>query len=436
MKFENIDLVDALRRIMDIHTQNYKEDFELDAGLLHSLAGSQSPVDKHLLWMSRPNGTYLLPEREVYVEDSYENKVWEFYHEQTRDPILAYAVEIKSVEGDTVRGDLIELDYAAHVERMQKLTVPVETVAVSFKDDATFYLPFRSYRREAIPLEEKHGKVVSVSYLPENATELDMILRRERFKTGFHAKTGSIEDHIHKLAVQHGVTEKLGILPLEAQTAYNAVKEAHPEAIVCFAQNGYFEIYGEDAKKAAPALGTKLLMKELEGGGQVAVGLQDLGDFLCDSRGAGQAGRFHTGQINETGRALCFADNKVARVHMGGVLRLVLALQNLSSLGGHTTENLILRVDDDPLALNLTGLCMIRLHCFPPIDCRFCRAAEASSLRRRGSRDSRGGTVRQSVCFQKCTILGSRFPTPTRGASGLDNPRRLRFLEPMRLRGF
>ena len=55
-------------------------------------------------WMSRPNGTYLLPEREVYVEDSYENKVWEFYHEQTRDPILAYAVEIKSVEGDTVRG--------------------------------------------------------------------------------------------------------------------------------------------------------------------------------------------------------------------------------------------------------------------------------------------------------------------------------------------
>lgn len=65
MKFENIDLVDALHRIMDIHTQNYKEDFELDAGLLHSLAGSQSPEDKHLLWMSRPNGTYLLPEREV-----------------------------------------------------------------------------------------------------------------------------------------------------------------------------------------------------------------------------------------------------------------------------------------------------------------------------------------------------------------------------------
>lgn len=271
MKFENIDLVDALRRIMDIHTQNYKEDFELDAGLLHSLAGSQSPEDKHLLWMSRTSGTYLLPEREVYVEDSFENKVWEYYHEQTGDPILVYAVEITGKEGDKVKGNLIELDYDAHVDRMQKLTVPVEKVAVTFEDDATFYLPFRSYRREAIPLEEKHGEIVSVNYLPETAKELDMILRRERFKLGFHAKTGSIEDHIRKLAAQHGVTEKLGVLPLEAQTAYNVVKEAHPEAIVCFAQNGYFEIYGEDAKKAAPILGTKLLMKEMEGGGQVAV---------------------------------------------------------------------------------------------------------------------------------------------------------------------
>ena len=271
MKFENIDLVDALRRIMDIHTQNYKEDFELDAGLLHSLAGSQSPEDKHLLWMSRPNGTYLLPEREVYVEDSYENSVWEYYHEQTSDPILAYAVEITGTENGKVKGNLTELDYDAHVERMQKLTVPVEKVAVTFEDDATFYLPFRSYRRKAIPLEEKHGEIVSVNYLPGNAKELEMILRRERFKLGFHAKSGSIEDHIRKLAMQHGITEKLVVLPLEAQTAYNAVKEAHPEAIVCFAQNGYFEIYGEDAKKAAPILGAKLLMKELEGGEQVAV---------------------------------------------------------------------------------------------------------------------------------------------------------------------
>lgn len=170
-------------------------------------------------------------------------------------PILAYAVEIKGVEGDTVRGNLIELDYAAHVERMQKLTVPVETVAVTFKDDATFYLPFRSYRREAIPLKEKHGEVVSVSYLPENAAELDMILRRERFKTSFHAKTGSIEDHIHKLAVQHGVTEKLGILPLERRPLTTPSRKPIPKRLSALPRTATSRFTGKMRRRQRPRSG-------------------------------------------------------------------------------------------------------------------------------------------------------------------------------------
>ena len=187
-----------------------------------------------------------------------------------------------------------------------------------------------------------------------------MILKRERFKTSFHAQPGNIEDHIRQLEKQHDVlpvydreteilydvlsrlemndveldfdadglvasdgqntwhgaelysyiideakvffnvntpeeleevlssdfrqlaehngvpfpekrAEMLAVMPIEAQNSYNEIKEAHPDAIVGFAQNGYFEIYGEDAKKAAPILETKLLTKELEGGGQVAV---------------------------------------------------------------------------------------------------------------------------------------------------------------------
>ena len=35
--------------------------------------------------------------------------------------------------------------------------------------------------------------------------------------------------------------------------------------MVCFAQNGYFELYGKDAEKAAPLLGTKLLEKKVRG---------------------------------------------------------------------------------------------------------------------------------------------------------------------------
>lgn len=191
MKYENIDLIDALRRISDIHTEHYKEDFELDQKLIRDLAATHSAEDKHLLWMSRPHGTHIMREREVYIEDTYENKTWEFYRDQTSDPILAYSVEITGVKDGTVVGNLIELDYTAHVDRMKQLTVDIEKVAVTFEDQNTYYLPLQSYRREAAAMKDEHGNVSSVAYLPESERELQMILRRERLKASFHAQPGN-----------------------------------------------------------------------------------------------------------------------------------------------------------------------------------------------------------------------------------------------------
>ena len=94
VRFEDVDLLGALSRIVDLHTQHYKEDFDLDKELISKLAVSERSEDKQLLWMSRPCGTYTLREREVYLEGSHENKVWRFYQEQTNDPVLAYAIAI------------------------------------------------------------------------------------------------------------------------------------------------------------------------------------------------------------------------------------------------------------------------------------------------------------------------------------------------------
>lgn len=266
MKFENIDLIDALRRIMDIHTQNYKENFDMDSKLIRELAVSESSTDNNLLWMSRPNGTYLLREREVFIEGTYENKTWKFYHEQTSDPILAYHVEITGEKGGVVKGNLTELDYAAHVKRLADLTVTIDKVAVTFEDDSTYYLPFKSYRKEMAQIEGEHGKVTSVAYLPESERELSMILRREHTKNEFRSDVGDIDDHIRTLAVNHGkIAETLAPLPIAELRKYEAIKAAHPDAFVCFAQKGYFELYGDDALKAAPLLGTKVLEKKVHG---------------------------------------------------------------------------------------------------------------------------------------------------------------------------
>ena len=61
----------------------------------------------------------------------------------------------------------------------------------------------------------------------------------------------------------HGkVEERPALLPLDAATEYNALKEQHPDALVGFEQNGQFEFYGEDARKVCELLGGKLLEKE------------------------------------------------------------------------------------------------------------------------------------------------------------------------------
>ena len=64
-------------------------------------------------------------------------------------------------------------------------------------------------------------------------------------------------EHYHRKA-----EERSALLPLDAATEYNALKEQHPDALVGFEQNGQFEFYDEDARKVCELVGGKLLEKE------------------------------------------------------------------------------------------------------------------------------------------------------------------------------
>ena len=60
-------------------------------------------------------------------------------------------------------------------------------------------------------------------------------------------------------------------LPTQAQTDYNAIKEAHPDDIVLFQVGDFFEMYGEDAKQAAELLALNLTTRAIPGAGRVAM---------------------------------------------------------------------------------------------------------------------------------------------------------------------
>ena len=66
-------------------------------------------------------------------------------------------------------------------------------------------------------------------------------------------------EHYHNKAEEHPA-----LLPLDAATEYNTLKEQHSDALMGFEQGGQFEFYGEDARKVCELVGGKLLEKETE----------------------------------------------------------------------------------------------------------------------------------------------------------------------------
>lgn len=143
-KFENVDVIAALSEIMRQNTAFYQSDFDIDKGIIQRAAASDQAVDKTLLWMSRPSGTYCFRERDVFLKDTRQHNTWRFYGEQTRDKILAYAVELTDTKDDTIRGNLYELDYQQHFRHVIDAALPM-SVSRLFYEHGSRDIPAEQY---------------------------------------------------------------------------------------------------------------------------------------------------------------------------------------------------------------------------------------------------------------------------------------------------
>lgn len=132
-KFENVDVLAALEQLMRQNTAFYRNDFEIDKEMIRQAAASDRAEDKTLLWMSRPSGTYCFRERDVFLQDTRQHNTWRFYGEQTRDRILAYAVELTGKVGGKIRGNLYELDYPQHFRHVAAEAVQADTIILHYE---------------------------------------------------------------------------------------------------------------------------------------------------------------------------------------------------------------------------------------------------------------------------------------------------------------
>ena len=92
------------------------------------------------------------------------------------------------------------------------------------------------------------------------AARIDSLIQKDRFLS-------PREKERYAQLQQEKETERE--LPVQAQTDYNAIKEAHPDDIVLFQVGDFFEMYGEDAKQAAELLALNLTTRAIPGAGRV-----------------------------------------------------------------------------------------------------------------------------------------------------------------------
>ena len=200
-KFEDMDVFASLHAIMKQNTGFYQSDFEIDKKIIHEAAASPDREEKTLLWLSRPSGTHCFRERDVFLKDTRPYNTWKFHGEQTRDRILAYAVELTGIENGKIKGDLYELDYPQHYERVKAKALPADTNALIYE-----------YGRVEQPVKQwfngndhpQYGKFERFEVQPNAPEALRDLLQEER-RSREQLSPGDFKAHI--AALRDGLIE-------------------------------------------------------------------------------------------------------------------------------------------------------------------------------------------------------------------------------------
>jgi hypothetical protein len=132
--FKDCDVLSVLERIGAQCLGDYKEELKIDQDVIEDeLSDNKNDfAPLHFLWLCCSEGVHLIPEALAYFEDP--TNPWTYYGEEKISPVTAYAITISKVpEGERgsgkreIVGDLYELDYEEHFQKVMSLQISKTT---------------------------------------------------------------------------------------------------------------------------------------------------------------------------------------------------------------------------------------------------------------------------------------------------------------------
>lgn len=219
-KFEHVDVLAAIDAIAHQNTGYRQDDIEVDKKIIREAAEEGT---QNLLWHSRPAGTRCVPERETFIQNTWENLVWPNYTDAVRlddSRILAYAVELEGLEGGKVMGTLYALDYLQHAEHVKRATLPAAFVTLNFDDGGPRRFDYADYKENESRILRHFGHFKGMKYEPRSEMELRRLLRREHADREKAARPADLDTHVKRLADDKIINEAQRLID-RFQSLYN-----------------------------------------------------------------------------------------------------------------------------------------------------------------------------------------------------------------------
>ncbi|MGI5953726.1 hypothetical protein [Dysosmobacter sp.] len=183
-----IDLLPYLEGIVRRNTLHYQSDFRLDCAKLQSAARESDMENRCFYWMSRPHGTWMVLERDVFLKGTEGHIIWT-YHEYESEKIEARRIVITGHRGKTIIGNVFPVQYREQVRRIRQAALPVQTVALTFTSGHQLTLPYDEFTGNMARITAQYGAVDRIRYAPESEAELcRMMMLEHRFERGWKRK--------------------------------------------------------------------------------------------------------------------------------------------------------------------------------------------------------------------------------------------------------
>jgi hypothetical protein len=229
-KFENVDVVEVLRKIMLHNTRFYQTDFSYDIKTLTDAADASDDSIQSFLWMSHDSGTYCFPERNVYIENTYPHNTW-LYHRNNPN-IKAFRVDLYPMKDGQVRGNLFEIDYPEHVKDVRKNSVMPNKVELLFRNSNNIRIfDYEEYDQNWLSISNRYGTLCEIKYLVPNEQYLMDVIYNAKEAYFAHAEPAEIDNYIQDMVREHfhgrGYTadDMAYVVP---DDIYNALKHGVP----------------------------------------------------------------------------------------------------------------------------------------------------------------------------------------------------------------